>query len=185
MTGYRMAEQHGPNPNKRHRRDEIRNGGPAKNGHVNPDDGRPTGSEKSLRSNRCEIGGNLSLLEQLEAARAERDANYNLYLRSQAELQNYRKRVQKEADEMRLVSVAAAWRATLLPALDNLHRALAARRDFQKHRQARSREFAWWPSRLRRPSAAIKSCRSKRPENPLTRTCTRPCSKCRLPNIHR
>ncbi len=68
---------------------------------------------------------NLSLREQLEAARAERDANYNLYLRAQAELQNYRKRVQKEADEMRTYQSLPLGR-DLLPALDNLHRALAA-----------------------------------------------------------
>jgi molecular chaperone GrpE len=67
----------------------------------------------------------LSLREQLEAARAERDANYNLYLRTQAELQNYRKRVQKEADELRLYQSLPLGR-DLLPALDNLHRALAA-----------------------------------------------------------
>jgi len=66
----------------------------------------------------------LSLREQLEAARAERDANYNLYLRSQAELQNYRKRVQREADEMRQYQALPLAR-DLLPALDNLHRALA------------------------------------------------------------
>ena len=67
----------------------------------------------------------LSLREQLEAARAERDANYNLYLRAQAELQNYRKRVQKEADDLRLYQSLPLGR-DLLPALDNLHRALAA-----------------------------------------------------------
>src|ERR1700722_9630206 len=68
---------------------------------------------------------NLSLREQLEAARAERDANYNLYLRTQAELQNYRKRAQKEADELRLYQALPLGR-DLLPAFDNLHRALAA-----------------------------------------------------------
>ncbi len=68
---------------------------------------------------------NLSLREQLEAARAERDTNYNLYLRAQAELQNYRKRAQKEADELRLYQALPLGR-DLLPAFDNLHRALAA-----------------------------------------------------------
>ncbi len=69
--------------------------------------------------------GELSLREQLEAACAERDANYNLYLRAQAELQNYRKRVQKEADELRQYQALPLGR-DLLPALDNLHRALSA-----------------------------------------------------------
>ncbi|HET6324989.1 MAG TPA: nucleotide exchange factor GrpE [Planctomycetaceae bacterium] len=67
----------------------------------------------------------ISLLDQLEAARAERDANYDLYMRSQAELQNYRRRAQKEADEMRQYQALPVAR-DLLPALDNLHRALAA-----------------------------------------------------------
>jgi molecular chaperone GrpE len=67
----------------------------------------------------------ISLMDQLEAARAERDANYDLYLRSQAELQNYRKRAQKEAEEMRQYQALPVAR-DLLPAFDNLHRALAA-----------------------------------------------------------
>jgi molecular chaperone GrpE len=67
----------------------------------------------------------MSLMDQLEAARAERNANYDLYLRAQAELQNYRKRVQKEAEEMRQYQALPVAR-DLLPALDNLHRALAA-----------------------------------------------------------
>jgi molecular chaperone GrpE len=66
-----------------------------------------------------------SLLDQLEAAHAERDANYDLYLRAQAELQNYRRRAQKEAEEQRQYQALPVAR-DLLPALDNLHRALAA-----------------------------------------------------------
>jgi molecular chaperone GrpE len=83
-----------------------------------PDDGPPPADDADAASS-------ISLLDQLEAARAERDANYNLYLRSQAELQNYRKRVQKEAEEMRQYQALPIAR-DLLPALDNLHRALAA-----------------------------------------------------------
>ncbi len=67
----------------------------------------------------------ISLMDQLEAARAERDANYDLYLRSQAELQNFRQRAQKEAEEMRQYQALPIAR-DLLPAFDNLHRALAA-----------------------------------------------------------
>jgi molecular chaperone GrpE len=66
-----------------------------------------------------------SLREQLEAARAERDEHYNLALRTQAELENFRKRINRERDE------EARYRALplardLLPALDNLRRALDA-----------------------------------------------------------
>jgi molecular chaperone GrpE len=105
-----MAEQHETNPKKTQPPQS-----PAKNGAVNPD---------ATDSDAQNDTADLSLREQLEAARAERDANYNLYLRSQAELQNYRKRVQKEADEMRLYQALPLAR-DLLPALDNLHRALA------------------------------------------------------------
>jgi molecular chaperone GrpE len=76
-------------------------------------------------SNPAEPPASISLLDQLEAARAERDANYDLYLRAQAELQNYRKRAQREAEEMRQYQ-ALPFARDLLPALDNLHRALAA-----------------------------------------------------------
>ena len=66
-----------------------------------------------------------SLREQLEAARAERDENRNLALRTQAELENYRKRVNRERDEdarYRVLPLAK----DVLPATDNLRRAVQA-----------------------------------------------------------
>jgi molecular chaperone GrpE len=115
-----MADQHEAEPNK---------SGSAKNGTAGPNDSpsettAAKGSSESAGTANTGQTANLSLREQLEAARAERDANYDLYLRCQAELQNYRKRVQKEADEMRLYQAMPLAR-DLLPALDNLHRALA------------------------------------------------------------
>ena len=66
-----------------------------------------------------------SLREQLEAARAERDENRNLALRTQAELENYRKRVNREREEdARYRSLPLA--KDLLPATDNLRRAVQA-----------------------------------------------------------
>jgi molecular chaperone GrpE len=67
----------------------------------------------------------LSFKEQLEAAAAERDANRDSWLRAQAELENYRRRVQREIEEMRQYQSLPLAR-DLLPALDNLHRALQA-----------------------------------------------------------
>jgi molecular chaperone GrpE len=66
-----------------------------------------------------------SLREQLEAAQAERDEYRNLALRTQAELENYRKRVGREREE------DARYRALplakeLLPVVDNLRRAVEA-----------------------------------------------------------
>jgi molecular chaperone GrpE len=66
-----------------------------------------------------------SLNEQLEATRAERDENYNLALRTQAELENYRKRANREREEdarYRVLPLAK----DLLPAIDNLRRAVQA-----------------------------------------------------------
>src|SRR5580700_111016 len=104
------------------------------NSRKTPDDaGRP--DDKALNAAQSQAAGaesadgdaagSISLMDQLEAARAERDVNYDLYLRTQAELQNYRRRAQKEAEEMRQYQALPVAR-DLLPALDNLHRALAA-----------------------------------------------------------
>jgi|TARA_B110000116_G_scaffold256997_1_gene256744 molecular chaperone GrpE len=73
--------------------------------------------------NRGEEGEVASPEDELEAARAEAAANYDRYLRSVAELDNYRKRTVRMRTEARedtlrdlLLQVA--------PVLDNLHRAL-------------------------------------------------------------
>jgi molecular chaperone GrpE len=63
--------------------------------------------------------------DQLAAAVADRDANYERWVRAQAEFENYRKRAQREADEARKYFAAALVRDVLGP-LDNLHRAVAA-----------------------------------------------------------
>ena len=66
-----------------------------------------------------------SLREQLEAATLERDENRNKWLRAEAELDNYRKRVQREAEELRKYQILPL-ASELLPGLDNLGRAIAA-----------------------------------------------------------
>jgi molecular chaperone GrpE len=101
-------------------RDDPSGAGPqqSKNG-----TGRPEGEPVEVAGS--DDTANLSLREQFEAALAERDANYNLYLRTQAELQNYRRRAQRESEEFRQYQALPLAR-DLLPALDNLHRALAA-----------------------------------------------------------
>jgi molecular chaperone GrpE len=63
--------------------------------------------------------------EQLKAALSERDALTQKWLLAVADLENYRRRVQKEAEqERRFASLPLA--RDVLPALDNLHRALDA-----------------------------------------------------------
>lgn len=55
----------------------------------------------------------------------ERDQNYDRFLRAQAELENYRRRVQRErSDDAKYASARLA--RDLLPAIDNLDRALTA-----------------------------------------------------------
>lgn len=66
-----------------------------------------------------------SLEEQLAAAIAERDANLDHWKRSQAELENFRRRTQREIEQNRQYQALPLIR-DLLPALDNLQRAIKA-----------------------------------------------------------
>lgn len=85
-------------------------------------DGEATSQPEDAKT---EEAPNPSLKEQLEAAVAERDENRNKWLRSEADLDNYRKRVQREAEDLRKYQ-ALSFVRDLLPGLDNLQRALAA-----------------------------------------------------------
>jgi molecular chaperone GrpE len=69
-----------------------------------------------------EPGGERS---ELEAVKAERDEYLQLAQRTQADFENYRKRVAREAAEAEVRGRADLARS-LLPVLDNLERALAA-----------------------------------------------------------
>lgn len=63
--------------------------------------------------------------QQLRDLQAERDEYLDKWTRARADLENYRKRAQKEAEEQRLYSMIPVVRA-LLPGLDNLDRAIKA-----------------------------------------------------------
>ena len=64
-------------------------------------------------------------LEELKAKAAKADENWDKFLRSVAEFDNYRKRVTREKEELaRYTSEKVV--AALLPALDNLERAINA-----------------------------------------------------------
>ena len=93
----------------------------------NPDQSPPEEMDTTPDGNSVgETPSELTLLRQeLDAAVAERDANYEKWLRSQAELDNLRKRVQKEMSEARQYQSLSLAR-DLLPTLDNLYRAIAA-----------------------------------------------------------
>lgn len=64
-----------------------------------------------------------SLRRELEEANREKDKNHDLLLRAQAEFDNFRKRIDRERDEVRSFAAAQVLR-NLLPVLDNLERAL-------------------------------------------------------------
>ena len=70
----------------------------------------------------------------LTALQAERDDFRERWLRSQAELENYRKRAQKELDQERQYRALPVVR-DVLPALDNLHRALQMAKNTQDAEQ--------------------------------------------------
>ncbi|MFM8583883.1 MAG: nucleotide exchange factor GrpE [Planctomycetaceae bacterium] len=68
-----------------------------------------------------------ALQQQLERAHAERETTQQKWLMALADLDTYRRRVRKEADEARRFAVRPL-AEDLLPARDNLHRALEAAR---------------------------------------------------------
>ena len=66
--------------------------------------------------------------DQLKQVQAERDSLMQKWLMAVADLDNYRRRIQKESDQERRYAALPLAR-DLLPALDNLHRALEAARN--------------------------------------------------------
>ena len=69
--------------------------------------------------------GMTALRNEIEALTKEKDALYERWLRAQADLDNYRKRVEREREEVRRSAVEAVFR-DIVTVLDNFDRALAA-----------------------------------------------------------
>jgi len=77
----------------------------------------------------------LAELEQkLAAAQEESGKNWDLYLRSQAELENYRKRVQRDRQDLLRYGNEHLLRE-LLPAIDNLDRAVQHAKEASESRE--------------------------------------------------
>jgi molecular chaperone GrpE len=72
-------------------------------------------------------------LDELGEAKRERDEYLELAQRTRADFENYRKRVAKETSDA-LARGKAELARSLLPALDNLERALAAGEDASAHK---------------------------------------------------
>lgn len=65
------------------------------------------------------------LRQQLEAAKAEAEANYQRFLRAQADFENFRRRTRQEKEDM-IKYAAADLITSLLPVMDNFERAIDA-----------------------------------------------------------
>lgn len=83
-----------------------------------PDSSNPAAGKRTVAS---------SLTEQLQAATDDRDAFQQKWLLAVADFDNYRRRMQKELEQDRRYAALPLSR-DLLPALDNLQRALEAAR---------------------------------------------------------
>lgn len=70
--------------------------------------------------------------EALEAVRAEAARNWDLYLRERAELENFRRRMQREKDDLAKFANENLLRE-FLPVLDNLERALSHARQNEEN----------------------------------------------------
>lgn len=79
----------------------------------------------------AESSASASLEEQLAATRLERDESRDQFLRAQAELENYRRRTQRELAEERRYAALPIVR-DLLPVIDNFQRALDAARNSEQ-----------------------------------------------------
>ena len=79
--------------------------------------------QENMEGSPQEAGGGGILQEQLEEVDRERAQFKEMALRTQADLANYRRRVEEERDELNR-SVAARFLLKLLPVLDDLQRAL-------------------------------------------------------------
>ncbi|MFB3923579.1 MAG: nucleotide exchange factor GrpE [Terriglobia bacterium] len=93
---------------------------------ANEKSGNGSEAEKSAGGSVAPSEQASDLSEAYEKLKAERDALYDRLLRKQAELENFRKRTQREREEFLQHATADLIRA-LLPTLDGFERALAHR----------------------------------------------------------
>jgi molecular chaperone GrpE len=89
---------------------------------------QPEEDKQEEASEVSELTREQELLAQIEQLKAEKEELNNKYLRAQADLQNFRTRVNKEKEQMLKYSSQRAIEA-LLPVVDNFERAIAASQD--------------------------------------------------------
>ena len=88
-------------------------------------DDTPTGNTPDEGQLEVVVDESDKLREKLEALEKEKKETYDRLLRTAADLDNFRKRSRKDADDARLKAKEEAL-AAILPGIDNLERAVAA-----------------------------------------------------------
>jgi molecular chaperone GrpE len=81
------------------------------------------GAEATAEAPPAEAPAEPALADQLAASRAEAQKNWDLYLRERADLENFRKRAQRDKEELGKFANEGILRE-LVPAVDNLERAI-------------------------------------------------------------
>jgi molecular chaperone GrpE len=85
-------------------------------------------TEEAAQTEPAELSREEQLLAEIEQLKAEKEEMYNKFLRAQADLQNFRTRVNKEKEQMLKYASQRAIEA-LLPVVDNFERAIMASKD--------------------------------------------------------
>lgn len=99
----------------------------AKNANPNPNAaaGNPPAGDGTDRPESGDTGGDLAA--QLEAAKAEAAANYDKFMRTAADLENFRRRTMREKEDLRTTATGRVLE-DIFPVLDTLAMAIAAAR---------------------------------------------------------
>ena len=92
--------------------------------------GLSAGESRGTEEVAAEAGEGLSLEEQLAARSEEAKKNWDLYLRERADLENFRKRAQRDKEDLARFANERFLRE-ILPVLDNLERAVEHARQNQ------------------------------------------------------
>jgi molecular chaperone GrpE len=87
-----------------------------------------SGRSGSVQDNGEPLSREEQLLAQIEQLQQEKEENYNKFLRTQADLQNFRARVNKEKEQLHKYSSQKVIEA-LLPVIDNFDRAVSASKE--------------------------------------------------------
>jgi molecular chaperone GrpE len=85
-------------------------------------------TEEAAQAEPAELSREEQLLAEIEQLKAEKEEMYNKFLRAQADLQNFRTRVNKEKEQMLKYASQRAIEA-LLPVVDNFERAIMASKE--------------------------------------------------------